>query len=85
MNELILLLLQIGVLLASTVEMEALVPVNHHIIAQIKSKTDKWQPYDLDENPFKDKTHAQLKRMLGLIQDSQEATSVIEDDDADTV
>jgi hypothetical protein len=39
--------------------------INEDLVNDIKSKTDKWIPHEVNENPLKDKTHEQLHMFLG--------------------
>ena len=40
-------------------------PINQKIVDEIKSKTNLWEPHELDTNPLKDKTYEELMGMLG--------------------
>ena len=44
-------------------------PVSHHVVAQIKTKTQKWVPMDVDKNPFTMYSLTQLKSLSGAIHD----------------
>ena len=42
-------------------------PINEEIVAEIKSMTQDWIPYEAHENPLKDLTHEEIKGTLGTL------------------
>ena len=42
-------------------------PINEDIVAEIKSSTQDWIPYEVDENPLRHLTYDEIKGLLGTI------------------
>ncbi len=41
-------------------------PIRKEVVDRVKANTDKWQPCEVEENPFKDYTEDQIKHLFGL-------------------
>jgi hypothetical protein len=60
-------MLKIFVTLALTKLAIALHPVSTDIVYAIKSRTNAWQPLEIEENPFKDYSLEEIQGLCGLV------------------
>ena len=42
-------------------------PINSEIVGAIRERTNRWVAHDIESNPLRNKTYAELKGLLGTI------------------
>jgi hypothetical protein len=42
-------------------------PINSQIVKDIKERTNRWQPHDIESNPLKNHSYGKLMGLLGTV------------------